>query len=135
MVIYEVEIHECVLNSKPELIELSSVAELFRTLNSLDKVTPISVLVCVLRNGVDFGNFIFYLNNRNRTHVIVNEHQGFLVTEKDETIDEPVNFIDERGEIFSVPFQKTMSFKRTLLCLELWLPSQEHSEKFLWLDN
>ena len=135
MIIYELEIHKCVLNSKSEVTEFETLEELLGAVINVKNITPVFVLIAVIKNGVDYGNFLFYLNDQGRTCIIVNEHSGFTVSEKNQASNEPVSFINEQNEIFTMANKDTMTFERALICLNSWILTQDHSDEFVWTEN
>ena len=57
------------------------------------------------------------------------------MSEKNQISNEPVSFINEQNEIFTMANKDTMTFERALICLNSWILTQDHSDEFVWTEN
>jgi hypothetical protein len=99
-----------------------------------ESLKPNSVLVvaCVA-SGVDYGNFIIYLNSENLAFIRLLEHRGFFAKQPHPvSVQRQVEFVDEDGSSFAEPFQATVSKEQALEALQYWLPEQKPTSTLTW---
>jgi hypothetical protein len=91
------------------------------------------LLVACIDSGIDWGNFLIYLNHEELAFVRLLEHRGFFAKQDlQSSPPRPVQFSYGDGTSFSEPFVNTIPREQALAALDFWLPEQKQFPAVLW---
>ena len=119
-------------NPSTAKVSLKTANEVFTYATESLKPNSVLLVACV-GDGVDYGNFIVFLNTENLAFIRLLEHCGFFAKQPHPvSVQKQVEFVSEDGSLFKVPFQATVSKMQALEALQYWLPSQKQIPIFHW---
>jgi hypothetical protein len=92
-----------------------------------------AVIIARMKDHVDYGNFVIFLNESGLGYVRLLEHQGFCAKRSLE-LSEPrkILFKDETGIEFAIDENQTIPVTTALQALEYWLPAQRQFPEIYW---
>ncbi len=133
MLYYEVEITRFLPTINSTRLVTESPADVMAKIFPKDN-EELFILIAALSGGVDFGNFIIFLNKDRQCYVVLLEHSEIYPTAQF-TIADPdvlIYFRDEAGEIFSVKQSNTLTMETAFAALTYWLPEQKCLPSLDW---
>jgi hypothetical protein len=133
MLYYEVEITRFFPTLNSTRLVTESPADVMAAISPKDN-EELCILIAALSGGVDFGNFIIFLNKDHQCYVILHEHREIFPTAKFTAADPDalIYFRDEPGAIFSVKQRNTLTMETAFAALTYWLPEQKYFPSLDW---
>lgn len=99
-------------------------------------LVPDSVLIVThLKHGVDYGNFLVFLNTTGLAYVRLLEHRGFYATRQQTSpTGRVVQFVDD-GCPFEVDESSTIPVATAIAALDYWLATGGQYPEVCWNDE